>query len=66
MRGIDYLTLLRLAAPETIVVITALAVLVVDLLVMREEPIRNRFIIAGAFAVLAAHWPSLDVQHPGE
>ena len=29
MRGIDYLTLLRLAAPETIVVITALAVLAV-------------------------------------
>jgi NADH-quinone oxidoreductase subunit N len=60
--GIDYLALLKLAAPETVVVLTALAVLVVDLLLMREEPTRNRFIIAGAFAcfgcALAIAWIS--------
>ena len=62
MTGIDYLALLKLAAPETIVVLTALAVLVVDLLLMREEPTRNRFIIAGAFGcfgcALAIAWIS--------
>jgi NADH-quinone oxidoreductase subunit N len=48
----SYWQLLTLAAPETIVVITAVAVLAVDLLVMREEPVRNRFWIGAAFAAL--------------
>ncbi|MDB6066057.1 MAG: dehydrogenase subunit [Pedosphaera sp.] len=48
----SYLELLGLLAPETILVMTALAVLAVDLLVMREEPARNRFRIAAAFAVV--------------
>ena len=39
----SYLDLLRLMAPETIVAITALAVLAVDLLMMRAEPVRKRF-----------------------
>src|SRR5690242_9290725 len=56
----SYWQLLILAAPETIVVITAVAVLAVDLMVMREEPIRNRFWIGAAFAALgclvAAVW----------
>ena len=48
----SYLELLGLVAPETILVITVLVVLAVDLLVMREEPLRNRFHIAAAFACM--------------
>ena len=43
----NYLELLRLAAPETIVVLTALAVLAVDLTSMRGLETRIRFIIGG-------------------
>ncbi len=63
----NYLELLRLVAPEAIVTITALAVLAVDLLVMREEPLRNRFRIGAAFAgfgcIVAAAW-LLVMQQP--
>ena len=38
----NYLDLLRLAAPETIMAVTALAVLAADLLVMRAEPMPKR------------------------
>ena len=48
----SYLEILGLLAPEIIIVITALAVLAVDLLVMREEPLRNRFRISAAFGGL--------------
>ena len=40
--SISYLELLRLAAPETIVVVTALLVLAADLLAMRERPLGSR------------------------
>jgi NADH-quinone oxidoreductase subunit N len=57
---VSYLELLRLVAPETIVVIAALAVLALDLLVMRDEPLRSRFQIGAAFAafgcVAAGGW----------
>ncbi|MCO5053935.1 MAG: NADH-quinone oxidoreductase subunit N [Verrucomicrobiae bacterium] len=43
----SYLELLKLAAPETIVVLTALAVLVVDLTSMRGLESRLRFIVSG-------------------
>jgi NADH-quinone oxidoreductase subunit N len=46
----SYLDLLRLMAPETIVVVTALAVLAVDLLMMRAQPLQRRFTL-GAFIV---------------
>lgn len=46
----NYLQLLRLAAPETILVLTALAVLSVDLFVLRGSSVRHRFIVNGAFA----------------
>ncbi|MBI4661050.1 MAG: NADH-quinone oxidoreductase subunit N [Verrucomicrobia bacterium] len=36
--------------PETILVIAALAVLAADLLVMREEPVRHRFVVAAAIS----------------
>jgi NADH-quinone oxidoreductase subunit N len=49
---VSYLDLLGLVAPETVIVITALVVLAVDLLVMRVEPLRNRFWVATAFAAL--------------
>ena len=57
MSDLSYWKLLGLAAPETIIVLTALVALAVDLLVMREEPLRSRFYVTGAFAglgVLAA------------
>jgi NADH-quinone oxidoreductase subunit N len=57
---LNYLELLGRLAPEAIVVLAALAALGVDLLVMREEPLRNRFRATGAFAVMgcvvAAGW----------
>jgi NADH-quinone oxidoreductase subunit N len=43
----SYLELLRLAAPETIVVITALAVLMIDLTSMRGLETRFRFVVGG-------------------
>jgi NADH-quinone oxidoreductase subunit N len=49
---VNYLELLLFAAPETIVVIAALAVLAVDLLGMRDEPVRYRFLVSAAISVL--------------
>jgi len=46
----SYLELLKLAAPETIVVITALVVLVIDLTSMRGMETRVRFVIGGMIA----------------
>lgn len=46
----SYLELLKLCAPETIVVIAALVVLVIDLTTMREMETRVRFIIGGMIA----------------
>ena len=48
----NYSDLLGLVAPETVIAITALVVLAVDLVVMRAEPLRNRFWVATAFAAL--------------
>lgn len=48
----SYLDLLGLVAPETVITITALIVLAVDLLVMRSEPLRNRFWVTTAFAAV--------------
>ena len=41
----NYLELLKLAAPETIVVITALVVLAADLVTMRDLELRFRLLI---------------------
>ncbi len=46
----NYLELLKLAAPETIVVLTALAVLAIDLTSMRGLEVRLRFVIGGMVA----------------
>ncbi len=46
----NYLELLRCAMPETIVVLTALAVLSVDLISMRGMTTRLRFVIGGMIA----------------
>jgi len=65
---LSYLELLRLTAPEIIIVLTALVVLAADLLVLREDPLRNRLQIGAAFAglgcVIAAGW-LLAVAGPG-
>jgi len=49
---VSYLELLRLAAPETVVVLTALLALSVDLLVMRDQPLRSRLLIGGVLSML--------------
>ena len=46
----NYLELLKLALPETIVVVTALVVIAVDLLALHELDKRFRFIIGGMIA----------------
>lgn len=48
----SYLELLRLVAPEMMVAIAALVALAVDLIVMREESVKNRFLVTSAFACL--------------
>jgi NADH-quinone oxidoreductase subunit N len=56
----NYLELLKLAAPETILIITALVVLAADLLTMRDLELRMRFLIGGmiscAGCVAAIAW----------
>ncbi len=52
MNSVPYFEVLKLAAPETIVVIAALVVLAVDLLVMRAEPVRYRLAVGAAFTCL--------------
>jgi NADH-quinone oxidoreductase subunit N len=63
----NYLDLLKLAAPETIVVLTALAVLTADLLAMRDLELRFRFIIGAmlscAGCVAAIAWMAALPQH---
>ncbi len=46
----NYLELLKLALPETIIAVTALIVLAVDLIALREIEVRFRFIIGGMIA----------------
>ncbi|MEY4387595.1 MAG: NADH-quinone oxidoreductase subunit [Verrucomicrobiota bacterium] len=48
----SYLEILKLALPETVVVVTALAVLAADLLALREQPVRIRFGLGAAIASL--------------
>jgi NADH-quinone oxidoreductase subunit N len=63
----SYLELLKLAAPETIVVIAALAVLAADLLTMRDLELRFRFIvgalISGVGCLAAIGWMLVLPQH---
>jgi NADH-quinone oxidoreductase subunit N len=65
---LSYLNLLGLVAPETIMVIAALAVLAVDLLFLHEDSLRHRFWICAAFAVLgcgvAIGW-MVAMEQPG-
>jgi NADH-quinone oxidoreductase subunit N len=49
---VNYLELLQLAAPETIVVLTALAVLAIDLTSMGSLETRVRFTVGGMIAVV--------------
>jgi NADH-quinone oxidoreductase subunit N len=57
---VSYSNLLGLLGPETILVLAALAVLAVDLVAMREEPVQNRFWVCAGFAIVgcivAAAW----------
>jgi NADH-quinone oxidoreductase subunit N len=57
---VDYAEILKLAAPETLVVVAALAVLAADLLFMRELPLSFRRVIGAMIAcagcVAAAAW----------
>ncbi len=68
----SYLDLLKLLAPETILLLAALAALAVDLLVMREQPVRSRLRAAAVVTALgcavAAGWllaSSAPAEVPG-
>jgi NADH-quinone oxidoreductase subunit N len=50
MNGVSYLELLKLAAPETIVVLTVLVVLTADLLALRGLELRVRLLISAMIA----------------
>lgn len=52
MRGVSYLDLLLALAPETALVVCSLAVLFVDLGLMRSAPSRRRFRVGGAVTAL--------------
>ncbi|MHB1307183.1 MAG: NADH-quinone oxidoreductase subunit N [Limisphaerales bacterium] len=52
MTGADYLALLPLVAPEIALVLTGLAVLLVDLSIMRGEPVPQRNLMAAAITAL--------------
>lgn len=60
MNSAFYIEFLKVAAPETLVVIAALAALTLDLLVLRDQEIEHRQLITGAFSVFgclgAAFW----------
>jgi NADH-quinone oxidoreductase subunit N len=49
---VSYLQILQLALPESVLVVTALAVLAVDLLALREQSVRVRFALGAAIASL--------------
>jgi len=51
VNAVSYLDILKLAAPETILVLTALVVMVIDLTALRGEPRQSRLLLGGAFAV---------------
>jgi NADH-quinone oxidoreductase subunit N len=57
---VTYLELLKLGGSEVLLVVAGLAVLLVDIGVMRDEPLRNRMLIAGAITTVgcfaAALW----------
>src|SRR5436309_54216 len=63
----SYLHLLKLAAPETIIVVKALVVLAVDLLAMREMELRFRLVISAMIScvgcVAAIGWMAALPQH---
>jgi NADH-quinone oxidoreductase subunit N len=67
MNQIGYLHLLKLAAPETIVVVTALVVLGADLLALRELEVGFRRVIAGMIAcvgcIAAIAWMLVMPEH---
>src|ERR1051325_6081697 len=63
----SYFDLLKLAAPETIIVLTALAVHAADLVALRGLELRFRFIIGGMIAcvgcVAAIAWMCISHTH---
>ena len=63
----NYLELLRLALPETLVLVTALVVLAADLLTMRDLPLRFRLLIGALIScvgcVAAIAWMLIMPQH---
>jgi NADH-quinone oxidoreductase subunit N len=64
---VNYLQLLKLAAPETLVVLTAFVVLAADLVALRELELRIRLLICGMAAcvgcIAAIAWMAVLPQH---
>ncbi len=54
MNAINYTQLLQLAMPQVIVVVTALAVMAIDLLLLREQTQRIRFSVAATLGSLGS------------
>jgi NADH-quinone oxidoreductase subunit N len=69
MSGISYLELLKLAAPETILVLTVLVVLAADLLALRGVEIRFRLLVGAMISCVgcaaAIGWMLALPQHAG-
>ena len=67
MSGVSYLELLRLAAPETLLVLTVLVLLAADLLALRGLELRVRFLISAMIACVgcaaAIGWMLALPQH---
>ena len=67
MNGPNYLELLKLAAPETLVVLAALTVLAADLVAMRDLELRFRLVIGGLIScvgcIAASAWMLALPQH---
>ena len=67
MSGVSYLALLKLAAPETILVLTVLAVLAADLLALRGLELRFRLLVSAMIAcagcAVAIGWMLALPQH---
>src|SRR6185503_12236681 len=67
MNSLNFLDLLKLAVPETVIVVTALLVLAADLVALRDLDRRFRFIINGMIACIgclgAIVWMLISHEH---
>ena len=63
MNPVNYLQILQLAAPETIVTLTVLVVLGADLTVLRGKSVAARFNVGAFFSILGCASAALLAFH---